>query len=90
MQNQPEEMQLSPEELAMRKEEMKKFYEDSVPYLELQAQYEKLLTEIEESRFKRASFQYQFAVMTENIRSTQESEQEDQTKAPRSSKLKKS
>lgn len=92
MQNQPEEMQLTPEELAARKEEMKQFYEDSVPYLKLQAEYEQLLTEIEESRFKRASFQYQFAVMTENIRSAQEGEPEvgqAPKEAPRS-KLKKS
>lgn len=63
MENQQQEEQLSHEELMARKEEMKKFYEESVPYLEAQCKYEKLLTDIEEARFKRASFQYQFAMM---------------------------
>ncbi|MCX6195615.1 MAG: hypothetical protein NTY55_03035 [Flavobacteriia bacterium] len=63
MDNQQEEQELSHEELMARKEEMKKFYDESVPYLESQAKYEKLLTDIEEARFKRVSYQYQFARM---------------------------
>lgn len=63
MENQHEEQELTHEELMQKKEEMKKFYEESVPYLEAQCKYEKLLTDIEEARFKRATFQYQFAMM---------------------------
>jgi hypothetical protein len=73
-----------------RKEEMKKFYEESVPYLESQLKYEKLLTDIEEARFKRANFQYQFAVMmaqSQGPDSEEELEQEDQRAPER--KLKK-
>jgi hypothetical protein len=66
MENQQPEQELSHEELTARKEEMKKFYEESVPYLEAQAKYEKLLTDIEEARFKRANYQYQFAMMMQN------------------------
>lgn len=54
---------LSPEELEARREEMKQFYENSVPYLEAQAKYEKLLTDVEESRYKRATMQMQYASM---------------------------
>jgi hypothetical protein len=63
MENQQPEQEMSHEELTARKEEMKAFYEESVPYLEAQAKYEKLLTDIEEARFKRANYQYQFAMM---------------------------
>jgi len=91
MQNQPEEMQLTPEELAARKEEMKQFYEDSVPYLKLQAEYEQLLTDIEESRFKRASFQYQYAMMMAQQPEDPNAENETPTdEAPKGRKLKKS
>ncbi len=61
MENVTEERELTQEELAARKEEMKQFYTESHPYLEAQAKYEKLLTEIEEARFKRATIQIQWA-----------------------------
>lgn len=61
MENVTEERELTQEELAARKDEMKQFYDESLPYLESQAKYEKLLTEIEESRFKRATLQIQWA-----------------------------
>jgi hypothetical protein len=61
MANQHEEQELTQEELAARKEEMKAFYDDSLPYLESQSKYEKFLTEIEESRFRRATIQIQWA-----------------------------
>ena len=63
MDNQQLEDQLTPEELEARREEMKEFYEKSVPFLESQSKYEKLLTEIEESRYKRATMQIQYASM---------------------------
>jgi hypothetical protein len=62
MENQHQE-ELSPEQLEARREEMKEFYERSVPYLEAQAKYEKLLTEVEEARYKRATMQLQYATM---------------------------
>ena len=54
---------LSPEELEARRDEMRQFYENSVPYLEAQAKYEKLLTDVEESRYKRATMQINYASM---------------------------
>jgi len=80
MENQ-QEQELSHEELIARKEEMKQFYTESLPYLEAQLTYEKLLTDIEETRFKRASFQYQFAMMTQQPNAEQE-ENDLETKAP--------
>ena len=66
--------ELSPEQLEARREEMKQFYEKSLPYLEAQSKYEKLLTDVEESRYKRATMQLQYA----NMMATQhEMEQED-------------
>ena len=53
--------ELSPEQLEARRDEMKQFYEKSLPYLEAQAKYEKLLTEVEEARYKRATMQFQYA-----------------------------
>lgn len=94
MDNQHAEEQLSPEELAQRKEEMKQFYDESAPYLESQAKYEKLLTEIEEARFKRANFQYQFAMMMAQRPDGSEEEDEEPKspaqEAPQGRKLKKS
>jgi hypothetical protein len=91
MENQHAEEQLSAEELAQRKEEMKNFYDESVPYLESQAKYEKLLTEIEEARFKRANYQYQFAMMmSQRPDMEEESEQETPTSEQKERKLKKS
>ena len=55
--------ELSPEQLEARREEMKDFYQKSIPYLEAQAQYEKLLTEVEEARYKRATMQINYASM---------------------------
>jgi threonyl-tRNA synthetase len=63
MENQQLEDQLTPDELEARREEMKEFYVKSVPFLESQSKYEKLLTEIEESRYKRATMQIQYASM---------------------------
>ncbi len=55
--------ELSPEQLEARRDEMKVFYEKSLPYLEAQAKYEKLLTDVEEARYKRATMQLQYASM---------------------------
>lgn len=52
MENQQQEEQLTAEQLEARRLEMKNFYESSIPYLESQAKYEKLLTDVEESRYK--------------------------------------
>jgi hypothetical protein len=66
--------QLSAEQLEARREEMKQFYESSVPYLEAQAKYERLLTEVEEARYKRATMQLQYATM---MAATQPSENDE-------------
>jgi hypothetical protein len=54
---------LSPEELAAKKNEMLDFYKDSMPYLEAQLAYEKMLSDIDEVRFKRIQIQMQHAMM---------------------------
>ena len=54
---------LSPEELATKKEEMLAFYKESMPYLEAQLAYEKMLSEIDETRLKRTQIQMQYAMM---------------------------
>lgn len=84
MENQQQEQELSHEELMARKEEMKKFYEESVPYLEAQCKYEKLLTDIEEARFKRAQFQYQFTIMMAQMQGKEGEEEQEEVehKAP--------
>lgn len=64
MENQQE---MSAEELAARKEEMKTFFTEALPYLEVQHQYEKLLAEISEYKFKRLQYDHQYAVALFNI-----------------------
>jgi hypothetical protein len=96
MENVTEERELTHEELAARKEEMKQFYIESHPYLEAQAKYEKLLTEIEEARFKRATIQIQWAnIMAaqqeqEGNESEEEEESAEQPSPTAERKLKKS
>ena len=69
--------ELSPEQLEARRDEMKDFYEKSLPYLEAQAKYEKLLTEVEEARYKRATMQLQYASMMAATQPPMEDEEED-------------
>lgn len=68
--------ELTPEQLEARRDEMKQFYENSLPYLEAQAKYEKLLTEVEEARYKRATMQIQYATMMAATRPVEEDEEE--------------
>ena len=71
--------ELSPEQLEARRDEMKQFYEKSLPYLEAQAKYEKLLTEVEQARYQRATMQFQYAnMMAANMPDSEEElERED-------------
>jgi len=48
---------LSKEEIAKRRAEITKFYKDQITHLKVQAQYEELLTQIEENRAKRLQAQ---------------------------------
>jgi DNA-directed RNA polymerase subunit K/omega len=80
MENQQMQEELSPEQLEARREEMKSFYESSIPYLEAQSKYEKLLTEVEEARYKRATMQLQYATMMAATQPQMEEEEEEQTK----------
>ena len=77
MENQHNEEQLSPEQLEARRDEMKDFYEKSLPYLESQSKYEKLLTEIEEARYKRATMQINYASMMAATQQNMESDEDD-------------
>ena len=78
MENQQTNQELTSEQLEERRAEMQKFYEDSVPYLEAQAKYEKLLTEVEEARYKRATMQLQYATMMAATQQPQENEEDDE------------
>jgi hypothetical protein len=87
MENQQEQEQLTPEQLEARRSEMQSFYEKSVPYLEAQSKYEKLLTEVEEARYKRASMQLQYATMMAAAQQNEtDYENEQAAKAPAGSK----
>jgi len=77
MENQQMNEDLSPEQLEARRDEMKEFYEKSLPYLEAQSKYERLLTEVEEARYKRATMQIQYATMMAATQQQQEEEDED-------------
>jgi len=77
MENQQINEELTPEQLEARRDEMKQFYENSLPYLEAQAKYEKLLTEVEEARYKRATMQLQYASMMAATQPPLEDEEED-------------
>lgn len=76
--------QLTPEQLEARRQEMKEFYEKSLPFLESQSKYEKLLTDIEESRYKRATMQIQYATMVAATQQPDEDEDDElnTTQAP--------
>lgn len=81
MENQQLGDELTPEELEARRDEMKEFYEKSIPYLEAQSKYETLLTEVEESRFKRATMQMQYANMMAAAQGPEDEEFERPTSA---------
>lgn len=57
------EVELTAEELKEMKAKMFIYYEGEIPLLKQQAEYEKLLAEIEESRLKRISFNMKIAQM---------------------------
>jgi hypothetical protein len=75
--NQQPEMEMTPEQLAEQKEKMFEFYKESMPYLKSQLDYEKMLLEIDETRFKRSSIQYQFAMMMNPPQNEEDDDQED-------------
>jgi hypothetical protein len=76
--NQQPEMEMTPEQLEEQKERMLEFYKTSMPYLKAQLDYEKLLLEIDEARFKRSSIQYQFAMMMNPPQDEEEDLENDQ------------
>ena len=81
--NQQPEMEMTPEQLEEQKEKMLEFYRNSMPYLKAQLDYEKMLLDIDETRFKRSSIQYQFAMM---MNPQQEEGDDDQEKSPEPAK----
>lgn len=58
-----DQQEMSTQEILQKKEEMLAFYKDSMPYLKAQYDYEKLLSDIDEVRFKRTNIQYQMAML---------------------------
>lgn len=83
--NQQQEQELSAEQLNEQKEKMLMFYTESLPYLKAQLEYENILLQIDESRFKRTNIQYNLAMMMnqqEESDDTVESDNQPQQKAP--------
>jgi hypothetical protein len=83
--NQQHEQELSAEQLNEQKEKMLMFYTESLPYLKAQLEYENILLQIDESRFKRTNIQYNLAMMMnqqEESDETIESDDKAQTKTP--------
>jgi len=70
----PVEKPLSHEEIKLRKEEITKFYTDQLPHLKVQAEYERLMTEIEEHRAKRLQAQAFLANAYEAMENNEEDE----------------
>ncbi len=81
--NQQPEMEMTPEQLEEQKEKMFEFYKSSMPYLKAQLEYEQMLLSIDETRFKRSSIQYQFAMMM-NPQQQEEDEQEETSEPTKS------
>jgi hypothetical protein len=71
----PDEQVLTPEEIKARRTEITKFYKDQLPHLKVQAEYERLMTEIEEYRAKRLQAQAFLA----NAYETMENDEEAKT-----------
>jgi hypothetical protein len=67
---------LTTEEAAKRRADITKFYKAQIPHLKVQAQYEELMTQIEESRAKRLQAQAFLA----NAYETMESEEPEPEK----------
>lgn len=68
--------ELSPEEVKARRAEITKFYKEQIPHLKVQAEYERLMTEIEENRAKRAQAQGFLAEVYMNMKDDLEKKQE--------------
>ena len=66
-------VQLSKEEIAKRRVEVSNFYKENIKHLKVQLEYEKLLTEIDETRAKRLQAQ---AFMAQAYGPEAESEEE--------------
>lgn len=81
------EMEMTPEQLEEQKEKMLEFYRNSMPYLKAQLEYEQMLLSIDETRFKRSSIQYQFAMLMNPQQ--QEEDQQEETSEPTKSESRK-
>jgi hypothetical protein len=86
--NEAEEV-LTAEQLAERKEQMLTFYTESIVYLEAQYKYEKLLTDIDHERFKRAQYNLQYAMMMQQSQEPSQQEAEEELSPSKERKLKK-
>ena len=82
--NQQPEMEMTPEQLEEQKEKMLEFYRNSMPYLKAQLDYEKMLLDIDETRFKRSSIQYQFAMMVNPQPQEEDNDQEESSEPAKS------
>jgi hypothetical protein len=71
--------ELSPEEVKARRAEITKFYKEQIPHLKVQAEYERLMTEIEESRAKRVQAQGFLAEFYVNMEEEKNKEEQEMT-----------
>jgi hypothetical protein len=75
--------ELSPEEVKARRAEITKFYKEQIPHLKVQAEYERLMTEIEENRAKRAQAQGFLAEVYMNMKEDLEKSTQESTGDPK-------
>lgn len=83
--NQQEQKELTPAELEAMRKNMVAYYKEQVSTLKLQAEYEKLLADIEEARAKRMMYTIRMAQMMAGPQEQEEEEEEapKQPEAPR-------
>jgi hypothetical protein len=70
---------LTTEEAAKRRADITKFYKAQIPHLKVQAQYEELMTQIEESRAKRLQAQAFLANAYETMESEEPEPEKEET-----------
>jgi|TARA_R100001463_G_scaffold91025_4_gene145740 membrane-bound lytic murein transglycosylase len=70
------EEKMSPEEIKKRRAEITKYYKEQIVHLKVQCEYEKLLTELEESRAKRLQAQAFVAQAYEAMNAPDEEEED--------------
>lgn len=78
---------MSEKDMEKRRKELIKFYSDELPLLEKRAQYEEMLTKIEEQKFARFQIRVAFAQMNGEMIPDSELEEQEEGKETVTRKL---